>query len=115
MSSRRALFALVIAVSVGACGQPAPTVPAETASTPAPGPGLEAVDRFIPAMPPARPGMFVDIASATGIDFEHFTGATGRNYFPEIMGAGCVLFDYDNDGDLDVYLIQGSLLERGRE
>ncbi len=34
---------------------------------------------------------------------------------PEIMGAGVALFDYDNDGDLDVYLIQGTELQSGRK
>jgi hypothetical protein len=35
---------------------------------------------------------------------------TGRFYMPENMGAGGALLDYDNDGDLDLYLIQGSLM-----
>ena len=33
---------------------------------------------------------------------------------PEMMGAGVALFDYDNDGDLDVYLIQGAAIDPGR-
>lgn len=54
--------------------------------------------------------LFVDRAEASGIDFEHFAGVSGEMYIPEISGPGCGLFDYDNDGDLDVYLIQGTML-----
>jgi hypothetical protein len=36
---------------------------------------------------------------------------TGKFYLPEIMGPGAALFDFDNDGDLDVFLVQGSTLE----
>ncbi len=35
---------------------------------------------------------------------------SGELYFPEMMGSGVALFDYDNDGDLDVYFVQGALL-----
>jgi hypothetical protein len=57
---------------------------------------------------------FVDQAAASGIDFLHFNGMSGRFYQPEIMGPGVALFDYDNDGDLDVYLVQGGSLGAGQ-
>src|SRR5205809_796806 len=34
------------------------------------------------------------------------SGASGKFYMTEIMGAGVALFDYDNDGDLDVFFVQ---------
>lgn len=54
--------------------------------------------------------MFREAAEETGLRFRHFTGASGEYYLPEITGSGVALFDYDNDGDLDVYLLQGAAL-----
>lgn len=59
--------------------------------------------------------LFRDVAAETGLVFEHFTGATGEFLMPEIMGAGAALFDYDNDGDLDVFLAQGCMLDPARK
>jgi hypothetical protein len=55
--------------------------------------------------------LFVEAAAATGLNFTHVTGATGQYYMAEVMGAGAALFDYDNDGDLDVFLVQGGSLD----
>ena len=53
---------------------------------------------------------FTDVTDASGIDFRHFTGATGERYMPETMGVGCAFLDYDADGHLDILLANGTSL-----
>jgi hypothetical protein len=53
---------------------------------------------------------FVDRASETGVQFTYHNGMSGQFYFPEMLPAGVALFDYDNDGDLDIYFAQGQTL-----
>lgn len=51
---------------------------------------------------------FKDVATEAGIKFVHNTGAFGKYWMPETMGAGCAWIDYDGDGDPDLYLVNGT-------
>jgi enediyne biosynthesis protein E4 len=53
---------------------------------------------------------FVDRAAESGLDFVHFNGMAGEFYYPEVMPPGVAFVDVDNDGDLDVFAVQGTLL-----
>ncbi len=49
---------------------------------------------------------FTDVTAAAGITFRHHSGASGKKYMPETMGAGCAFVDVDGDGWQDVVFVQ---------
>jgi hypothetical protein len=59
---------------------------------------------------PPRQDWFVDRAKEAGLDFVHVNGMSGKLYVAEVLAPGVALFDYDNDGDLDVFLVQSGSL-----
>ena len=87
---------------------------------------LVAAERPIPptlTVPPpsaaATPGVrYVDVTRAAGLaGFRHVSGSAAKDYILEATGSGVAFFDFDNDGWLDAYLVNGSTFAalRGRE
>jgi hypothetical protein len=63
-----------------------------------------------PALPAAQ-NIFEDVTAKSGIRFKHEASCTSQKYLPESMGAGVAMFDYDNDGWLDLFFVNGGRLE----
>ncbi len=54
------------------------------------------------------PANFVDVTVQAGVQFHHYASQTAKKYMLEIMGSGVALFDFDNDGRLDIFLVNGA-------
>jgi enediyne biosynthesis protein E4 len=62
---------------------------------------------FLPLHSTNNESFFTDISQQSKLNFVHDPRVSGKYFFPEVMGSGCAVFDYDNDDDLDIYLISG--------
>jgi len=60
---------------------------------------------------PIVPGRFTDVTSASGVRFTGVASHTSHKYLLETMGSGVAVFDYDNDGLLDIFLVNGAPLD----
>src|SRR5437773_205894 len=98
--SRMLLLALVLLAGCRADRPPDAERPTREGDSGGSGPRLE-------------PEWFVDRAEETGLHFVHFNGMSGQWYYHEHLAPGVAMFDYDNDGDLDIFLVQGQMLGEG--
>jgi hypothetical protein len=86
MGRCRSPIGLVIALCLTAPGLPAGQQPSSVTSTTV---------------------IFRDVAAAAGVNVTHVNGASREKYFAEIMGSGGLFFDFDDDGWIDIFLVDG--------
>jgi hypothetical protein len=60
-----------------------------------------------PEPPPDGPNWFEDVTDSSGLTFTHDVGPTGTYFMPQSVGSGAACLDFDGDGLLDLYLLQG--------
>jgi hypothetical protein len=65
---------------------------------------------LVPLAAGAQGLRFREVSEAWGIDFRHHHGGSGQRYMVETMGGGVVMFDFDGDGDEDLFFVDGGKL-----
>src|SRR6266481_5018283 len=119
------IVTLTLAESTSAQEKPKPPEPQSgmvggASSGTAHAPVKDALSRPITAggFADGAPVIFTDVTKSAGLDkFHHRSGTPEKGWLLEMPGSGVALLDYDNDGWLDIYLLNGSTLEalRGKE
>ena len=105
--ANRQIFSLALAFLAGCMADPRQPEADGAAGHDAAPPSIDGTD----GSPDDGDDWFADRTVASGLDFVHFNGMSGEFYFPEMIGAGVALLDYDGDGDLDAYFVQGRPLD----
>jgi enediyne biosynthesis protein E4 len=101
---------LLFVTVIGSAQQPSPTpVPKRT--------GRSYSTPDLPKNPPApgpqarSPLLFSDVTAQSGINFRHAASKTSFKYLLETMGGGVAIFDFDNDGRMDIFFSNGAALK----
>src|SRR5947209_3681876 len=58
----------------------------------------------------SAPANFLDVTKQSGVEFRLENSPTSEKFLPETMGGGVALLDYDNDGRLDIFFVNGARL-----
>ncbi len=113
---RAACAGLVLLAALGGCsGRSAESVgehlvPAAAASAGPSSSGVAQASPITPASRPLGPIVLHDVTGQTGITFCHTDGSSGRRYILETVASGLATFDYDGDGLIDIYFVNGAPL-----
>lgn len=98
----RTFLCLVLLLTLASCNKKEEATPPEI-------PAYAKIDYTATEANAARSALaFTDITEDAGIAFKHVTGARGAKWMPETMGSGGGFLDYDNDGNLDLFLVNSS-------
>ncbi|MEZ5979364.1 MAG: VCBS repeat-containing protein [Planctomycetota bacterium] len=100
MTARAAFLSALVVASLASCDGREAAPPGTADAT-----GVSSA-----AAPEPSGGWFTDVTEPSGVDFVHVAGFTAERHLPETMGGGGALFDVENDGDLDLYLVQSGPL-----
>ncbi len=104
---RSIVVMILLAGMIAGCGRTGPDPVAVAPKIPLQKPGPDPI-----VGTPTQP-WFTAIDSTSGLDFRHSTGQSGRFWLPEMETGGVGLIDYDGDGLLDVFCVNGGSMEPG--
>jgi len=74
-------------------------------------PANRKASRSMAKAPSVNPAQFVDVTRTAGLDFHLTCGGSEKLYILETLCGGVAVFDYDNDGWMDIYFVNGSTLQ----